>query len=110
MLKILKEGNSQSAQILSQAITSGKLEGDARNTVIRANDLFNALSEAGNNVLVKVDTNGTTQLRSLLNDGYIQMTVTSPTDKIKLYSGGQYELSDENLNRIKEISEIADKY
>lgn len=110
MLKILKEGNSQSAQILSKAITSGDLKDDARNSVIRGNDLFNALSEAGYNVLVKIDKDGTTQLRSLLDAGYIQMTITNPTNKIAVYSGGQYELSKENLNKIEEIIQIADKY
>lgn len=107
MFRIVKE-NMQSEEILTQAITSDKFKNNekARNTIIRANDLFHSLSEAPNNlnVLVNVKNDGTTELRAELGSGYIQVTVEDTTsNNTKVVTGGQIELNDEVLEKIQNV-------
>lgn len=108
--KIIKEQNDSSANILTQAITSDKFKNNenARNVIIRANDLFYSLSEAPNNldVLVNIENNGVVQLRMKLGSGYVQATVEDTTsNSIKTITGGEIELTEENLKKINGILE-----
>lgn len=106
MLKILKE-NEQSKQILSQAIMSDQFKNNdnARNTIIRANDLLDELSN-NLDVYVKVNKDGSTELKAKLSDnseGYIQIILQSPTEKAKVFLNGNIELSDNDMQKLQTV-------
>lgn len=83
--------------------------GDARNIIIRANDLFDTLTDNSFDVYVKIDKDGKTELKFKIldnSDSYMQVNVSGTTDKIKTYINGQIELTDDVINEFKQINEI----
>lgn len=114
MFKIIKEQNNNSATILTQAITSDQFQKnqDARNTVIRANDLFYALSEApvDCDVLVNVENNGVTKLRAQLGNGYAEITVENATNKINNPLITNVELTNENIQKLENILQVLNNF
>lgn len=107
MFKIVKEAENDSQNILAQALISDQFKNNdnAKNTIFRATDLFKELSK-DYNVAVNINNNGQTELRFKTSDnsnGYLQIMISGPTDKIRTYSNGIVELTDDVVNLINEI-------
>lgn len=107
MINILVEDNNneETKSMLAQALMSDQFKNNnsARNTITRANDLLSDLSNF--EVHTKVTNNGQVELSVTSNDkkGSLQILISSPSDKIKVYSNGTLEITDELIQLVDEI-------
>ena len=106
MINILVEDNNEETKsVLAQALMSDQFKNNnsAKNTITRANDLLSDLNNS--EVQAKVTNNGQVELLVTSNDkkGSLQILISSPSDKIKVYSNGTLEITDELMQLINEI-------
>lgn len=106
MINILVEDNNEETKsILAQALMSDQFKNNnsAKNTITRANDLLSDLNNS--EVQARVTNNGQVELLVTSNDkkGSLQILISSPSDKIKVYSNGTLEITDELIQLINEI-------
>ena len=104
----LQEENNKSAQLISAQFTDKNFDSESNEgqIVIRTSELFNALSDKGYDVQVTFD-NGESQSAIKLGTtgGQVIITITNTNEPLKAYASGNFEITDDMLENLKDIKE-----
>lgn len=104
----LEEENTKSAELISSMFTAKDFDSDSPQgqIVMRTSELFNALSDLGYDVQVSFD-NGESQSTILLGKqgGRVIITITNNNTPLRAFANGSFELTDDNLDILKDIQE-----
>lgn len=102
----LKEENNKSLNLISQKFQDTDFDSDSPSgkIVIRTSELFNALSSAGYDVQVSFD-NGESQSIIILGNsgGNVIITITDYNAPLRLFVSGNFELTSDILDTLKDI-------
>lgn len=104
----LDEENTKSAELISSMFTSSDFDSDSPEgqIIMRTSELFNVLSDKGYDVQVSFD-NGESQSSVLLGKqgGKVIITITNNNAPLRAFASGNFELSDDNLDTLKDIQD-----
>lgn len=106
--KRLNEENQKSADLISKALSSKDfdMESPTGQIISRTSELFNVLSSKQYDVQVTFD-NGESQSAILLGNqgGKVIITITNGNEPLKAFASGNFELTEENFEVLKDIKE-----
>lgn len=106
--KRLQEENNKSAELISAQFTDKNFDSESKEgqIVMRTSELFNALSDKGYDVQVTFD-NGESQSAIKLGNtgGQIIITITNTNEPLRAYASGNFEITDDILENLKDIKE-----
>lgn len=106
--KRLNEENQKSADLISKALSSKDfdMESPTGQIISRTSELFNVLSSKQYDVQVTFD-NGESQSAILLGNqgGKVVITITNGNEPLKAFASGNFELTEENFEVLKDIKE-----
>ena len=104
----LREENSKSREALDKVLNDETFDAESNRgkMVLRAQEVFNKLSDLGYNVEVTID-NGDAELDILLGQqgGKAVITLNSDNQPIKAFASGNFELTKSNLEILNDINE-----
>ena len=108
----MQEQNTKSANVISAMFTDPGFDADSKEgqIVIKTSELFNVLSEEGYDVQVFFD-NGESQNVILLGDqgGQLNITITDAKQPLRIYSSGNYEITQDNIKILQDVLNIVKK-
>lgn len=106
--KRLNEENQKSADLISKALSSKDfdMESPTGQIISRTSELFNVLSSKQYDVQVTFD-DGESQSAILLGNqgGKVIITITNGNEPLKAFASGNFELTEENFEVLKDIKE-----
>lgn len=104
----LREENSKSREALDKVLNDESFDAESNKgkMILRAQEVFNKLSDLGYNVEVTID-NGDVELDILLGQqgGKAVITLNSDNQPIKAFASGNFELTESNLEILNDINE-----
>lgn len=104
----LREENSKSREALDKVLNDETFDAESNRgkMILRAQEVFNKLSDLGYNVEVTID-NGDAELDILLGQqgGKAVITLNSDNQPIKAFASGNFELTKSNLEILNDINE-----
>lgn len=104
----LREENSKSREALDKVLNDETFDAESNRgkMILRAQEVFNKLSDLGYNVEVTID-NGDAELDILLGQqgGKAVITLNSDNQPIKAFASGNFELTKSNLDILNDINE-----
>lgn len=104
----LREENSKSREALDKVLNDESFDAESNKgkMILRAQEIFNKLSDLGYNVEVTID-NGDVELDILLGQqgGKAVITLNSDNQPIKAFASGNFELTESNLEILNDINE-----
>ena len=104
----LREENSKSREALDKVLNDETFDAESNRgkMILRAQEVFNKLSDLGYNVEVTID-NGDAELDILLGQqgGKAVITLNSDNQPIKAFASGNFELTESNLEILNDINE-----
>lgn len=104
----LREENSKSREALDKVLNDETFDAESNRgkMVLRAQEVFNKLSDLGYNIEVTID-NGDAELDILLGQqgGKAVITLNSDNQPIKAFASGNFELTKSNLEILNDINE-----
>lgn len=108
----MQEQNTKSANVISVMFTDPDFDADSKEgqIVMKTSELFNVLSEEGYDVQVFFD-NGESQNVILLGDqgGQLNITITDANQPLRIYSSGNYEITQDNIKILQDVLNIVKK-
>lgn len=103
----LNEENNKSLNLISDMFKSKDFDSDSKagQIVMRTSSLFNALSDKGYDVQVAFD-NGESTNTILLGQqgGQIKITITDTNQPLRAFTDGSFELTEDNIKTLEDIS------
>lgn len=108
----MQEQNTKSANVISAMFTDPDFDADSKEgqIVMKTSELFNVLSEEGYDVQVFFD-NGESQNVILLGDqgGQLNITITDANQPLRIYSSGNYEITQDNIKILQDVLNVIKK-
>lgn len=104
----LREENSRSREVLDKILNDSSFDSDSNEgkMVLKAQEIFNKLSDLGYDLQVTVD-NGDAELDILLSQqgGKAIITINSGNQQIKAFASGNFELTEANIEVLQNIQQ-----
>lgn len=109
----LKEENNKSQNAITDKIEDSNFDEDSNEgkMILKTSELFNKLSDKGYDVQVSFD-NGESTSNILLGQqgGQISITITDAELKLKAYVSGNFELTEDVMDKLQNILEVVNNF